>query len=148
MGKGAKSEHRGADVPQVIAIKLDSRDGADDAVSDAIGEVVASTVGDSLRTTIEAVRSKRDNVVMVRVSRESLARLDELVDCGLTNSRSEAAAFLIGEGVKAREDLYEKIAEQSKVIRQAKERLKALLDGEEVPDSEDQDQCCTDECCT
>ena len=148
MGKGDKSEHRGADVPQVIAIKLDSRDGADDAVSDAIGEVVASTVGDSLRTTIEAVRSKRDNVVMVRVSRESLARLDELVDCGLTNSRSEAAAFLIGEGVKAREDLYEKIAEQSKVIRQAKERLKALLDGEEVPDSEDQDQCCTDECCT
>lgn len=148
MGKGGKAEHKGADVPQVIAIKLDSRDGADDAVSNAIGEVVASTVGDSLRTTIEAVRSKRDNVVMVRVSRESLARLDELVDCGLTNSRSEAAAFLIGEGVKAREDLYEKIAEQSKVIRQAKERLKALLDGEEVPDSEDQDQCCTDECCT
>ena len=148
MGKGGKAEHKGADGPQVIAIKLDSRDGADDAVSDAIGEVVASTVGDSLRTTIEAVRSKRDNVVMVRVSRESLARLDELVDCGLTNSRSEAAAFLIGEGVKAREDLYEKIAEQSKVIRQAKERLKALLDGEEVPDSEDQDQCCTDECCT
>lgn len=148
MGKGDKAEHKGADVPQVIAIKLDSRDGADDAVSNAIGEVVASTVGDSLRTTIEAVRSKRDNVVMVRVSRESLARLDELVDCGLTNSRSEAAAFLIGEGVKAREDLYEKIAEQSKVIRQAKERLKALLDGEEVPDSEDQDQCCTDECCT
>ena len=148
MGKGDKAEHKGAEVPQVIAIKLDSRDGADDAVSNAIGEVVASTVGDSLRTTIEAVRSKRDNVVMVRVSRESLARLDELVDCGLTNSRSEAAAFLIGEGVKAREDLYEKIAEQSKVIRQAKERLKALLDGEEVPDSEDQDQCCTDECCT
>jgi hypothetical protein len=148
MGKGGKAEHKGADVPQVIAIKLDSREGADDAVSNAIGEVVASTVGDSLRTTIEAVRSKRDNVVMVRVSRESLARLDELVDCGLTNSRSEAAAFLIGEGVKAREDLYEKIAEQSKVIRQAKERLKALLDGEEVPDSEDQDQCCTDECCT
>ena len=148
MGRGDKAEHKGADGPQVIAIKLDSRDGADDAVSNAIGEVVASTVGDSLRTTIEAVRSKRDNVVMVRVSRESLARLDELVDCGLTNSRSEAAAFLIGEGVKAREDLYEKIAEQSKVIRQAKERLKALLDGEEVPDSEDQDQCCTDECCT
>ena len=145
MGKDDKAEHKSADGPQVIAIKLDKADGA---VSDAIEKVVASTVGDSLRTTIEGVRSKRDNVVMVRVSRESLARLDELVDCGLTNSRSEAAAFLIGEGVKAREDLYEKIAEQSKVIRQAKERLKALLDGEEVPDSEDQDQVCTDECCT
>ena len=146
MGKDGKAEHRSADGPQVIAIKLDNRDGADDAVSEAIGEVVATTVGDSLRTTIEAVRSKRDNVVMVRVSRESLARLDELVDCGLTNSRSEAAAFLIAEGIKAREDLYGKIAEQSKVIRQAKERLKALLDGEEVPGSED--KCCTDQCCT
>ena len=143
MGEDDKTEHKSADGPQVIAIKLDK---ADSAVSEAIGEVVATTVGESLRTTIESVRSKRDNVVMVRVSRESLARLDELVDCGLTNSRSEAAAFLIAEGIKAREDLYGKIAEQSKVIRQAKERLKALLDGEEVPDSED--KCCTDQCCT
>ena len=141
MGKGGKAKN--AEGPHVIAIKLDK---ADDSVSEAIGEVVASTVGDSLRTTIEGVRSKRDNVVMVRVSRDSLASLDELVDCGLTNSRSAAAAFLIGEGIKARADLYEKIAEQSKVIRQAKERLKALLDGEEVPDSED--KCCGDQCCT
>lgn len=66
--------------------------------------------GDLVRTTIEAVRTKRDNVVMVRVSRESLAKLDELADCGLTNSRSKAAAFLIAEGVKARKDLYAKIA--------------------------------------
>ena len=143
MGKDDKAEHKRADGPHVIAIKLDKADGA---VSDAIGEVVATTVGDSLRATIEGVRSKRDNVVMVRVSRESLASLDELVDCGLTNSRSEAAAFLIGEGIRARADLYEKIAEQSKVIRQAKERLKALLDGEEVPDPEA--TCCSDQCCT
>ena len=135
MGKDDKVEHERADGPQVIAIKLDKADGP---VSDAIGEVVATTVGESLRTTIESVRSKRDNVVMVRVSRESLVRLDELVDCGLTNSRSEAAAFLIGEGIKAREDLYEKIAEQSRVIRRAKERLKALLDDEAVPEPEDE----------
>ena len=135
MGKDDKAEHKSADGPQVIAIKLDKADGA---VSDAIEKVVASTVGDSLRTTIEGVRSKRDNVVMVRVSRESLARLDELVDCGLTNSRSEAAAFLIAEGIKAREDLYEKIAEQSRVIREAKERLKALLDDEPIPEHDDE----------
>ena len=122
----------------MIAIEVDKGEVGDDAVSDAIGEVVATTLGDSLRTTIEAVRSKRDNVVMVRVSRESLAKLDELVDCGLTNSRSEAAAFLIAEGIKARNDLYEKIAEQSKVIRRAKERLKALLDDEAVPEPDDE----------
>ena len=110
----------------------------DAAVSDAIGEVVATSFGDTLRTTIESVRSKRDNVVMIRVSRESLAKLDELVDCGLTNSRSEAAAFLIAEGIKAREDLYAKIAEQSRVIREAKERLKEMLDDEAVPEPDDE----------
>ena len=138
MGKGYKTEHRSPDGPRVIAIEVDKVKVDDAAVSDAIGEVIATTLGGSLRTTIESVRSKRDNVVMVRVSRESLARLDELVDCGLTNSRSEAAAFLIAEGIKTRTDLYEKIAEQSKVIRQAKERLKALLDDEAVPEPDDE----------
>ena len=138
MGKGYKTEHRSPDGPRVIAIEVDKVKVDDAAVSDAIGEVIATSLGDSLRTTIESVRSKRDNVVMVRVSRESLARLDELVDCGLTNSRSEAAAFLIAEGIKARNDLYEKMAEQSKVIRQAKERLKALLDDEAIPEPDDE----------
>ena len=138
MGKGYKTEHRSPDGPRVIAIEVDKVKVDDAAVSDAIGEAIATTLGGSLRTTIESVRSKRDNVVMVRVSRESLARLDELVDCGLTNSRSEAAAFLIAEGIKTRNDLYEKIAEQSKVIRQAKERLKALLDDEAIPEPDDE----------
>ena len=138
MGKGHKAEHRSPDGPRVIAIEVDKVKVDDDDVSDAIGEAIATTLGGSLRTTIESVRSKRDNVVMVRVSRESLSRLDELVDCGLTNSRSEAAAFLIAEGIKAREGLYETIAEQSKVIRQAKERLKALLDDEAIPEPDDE----------
>lgn len=48
---------------------------------------------------------------MVRVSKESVERLDELVECGILSSRSTAAAFLISEGVRARTDLYEKIME-------------------------------------
>ena len=131
--KGDKNSKR----PRVIAIEVDKVEG-DDSVSDAIGEVLGGAVGESLRTTIESVRSKRDNVVMIRVSRESLAKLDDLVDCGLTNSRSEAAAFLIAEGIKARKDLYAKIAEQSKVIRDAKESLKEMLDDEAVPEPDDE----------
>ena len=88
---------------------------------------------EDLGDTVESVRGKRTNVVMVRVSQDSLDRLDDLVECGLTRSRSEAAAFLIGEGVKARKDLFEKIAEQTRVIRQAKERLKELLKDEDLP---------------
>ena len=132
--KGDKNSKR----PRVIAIEVDKVDADGDSVSDAIGEVLGATVGDSVRTTIESVRSKRDNVVMIRVSRESLAKLDELVDCGLTNSRSEAAAFLIAEGIKARKDLYAKISEQSRVIREARERLKELLDDEAIPEPEEE----------
>ena len=79
--------------------------------------------------TVESVRGKRTNVVMVRVSQDSLDRLDDLVECGLTRSRSEAAAFLIGEGVKARKDLFGKIAEQTRVIRQAKEPAEGAAQG-------------------
>ncbi|MDE0229179.1 MAG: hypothetical protein OXJ62_10050 [Spirochaetaceae bacterium] len=135
MADKGEADHKTAGSPRVIAIELGKVD--NDTVGKTIEEVVANTVGDSLRATIESVRGKRDNVVMVRVSRESLANLDELVDCGLTNSRSEAAAFLIAEGIKARSDLYEKIAEQSKVIRKAKERLKELLDDEAIPERGD-----------
>jgi hypothetical protein len=88
---------------------------------------------EDLGDTVESVRGKRTNVVMVRVSQDSIDRLDDLVECGLTRSRSEAAAFLIGEGVKARKDLFGKIAEQTRVIRQAKERLKELLKDEDLP---------------
>lgn len=92
-----------------------------------------SAVFDGLDETVESVRGKRSNVVMVRVGQDSLDRLDDLVECGLTRSRSEAAAFLIAEGVKARSDLFDKIADQTRVIRQAKERLKELLKDEELP---------------
>ena len=113
-----------------ITISLDDLDDVDKAVRDAIGKGrdVASTVGDSIRDSIEAVRSTRDSVVMVRLSKDSLERLDELVDSGVTNSRSEAAAFPIGEGVKARSDLFDKIAEQTRVIREAREKLRQLLE--------------------
>ena len=130
MAKNGNTGQEDPKRPRVITIDLEKVQG--DAVGDAIGEMVATTVGDSVRPTIAAVRTKRDNVVMVRVSRESLAKLDELVDCGLTNSRSEAAAFLIAEGVKACKDLYAKIAEQSQVIRQAKLRLREMLDDEVI----------------
>ncbi len=121
---------------RTITITLDDLDDVDKAVRDALekGRDVASSVGDSIRDSINAVRSTRDSVVMVRLSKDSLDRLDELVDSGVTNSRSEAAAFLIGEGVKSRSDLFDKIAEQTRVIREAREKLRQLL--EEEPEAE------------
>lgn len=131
---GAESETR-EDAPsdrkaKLIVAGIDGFEDVDKAVRSALGKSgdVAASVSDSIRDTIKTVRDTRDSVVMVRVSRESVDRLDELVDAGLANSRSEAAAFLITEGITARADLYCKIAEQTEVIRNAREKLRKLLE--------------------
>ena len=90
----------------------------------------AGVVGLSIWETIKSLRNNRSSVVMARVSKEDLQRLDDLVDCGLTNSRSESAAFLIAEGIKARADLYDVIHEQSQVIRNAREEIRRVLGDE------------------
>ena len=95
------------------------------------GVDVAENIGENIRDTIEGMRGNRDNVVMVRVDRASLDRLDDLVEAGIMGSRSEAAAFLIAEGVKARQGLFDRIGEKIGEIRRAKEELRQMVDGDE-----------------
>lgn len=52
----------------------------------------------------------RGHVVMVRLGDDALRQLDGLVESGLFGSRSEAAAFLIGTGIEANEELLTKAA--------------------------------------
>ena len=117
---------------RVITDVLDDLDDVDKAVRDALDKSkgLATSVGESIRDTIKSVKATRDNVVMLRIDSESLEKIDELVDSGVTSSRSAAAAFLVEEGIKARSDLFDKIAEEAEVIRQAKERIRRLLEEE------------------
>lgn len=96
-----------------------------------LGEVspVTKAVKDTLRAvgeTGEAIvgaLQNRDNVVMVRIHKDTSHHLDMLVDAEITRSRSESAAFLIGEGVKANQVLFEKI----KGVTDQIEKLRAQL---------------------
>ncbi len=114
---------------RVITVVLDDLDDVGKVVRDTLDKSkgIASDVGESIGDTIKSVKSARDNVVMLRVDSESLQKIDELVDSGVTGSRSAAAAFLVEEGIKARSDLFEKIAEETEVIRKAKQRIRHLL---------------------
>ncbi|MCY4654408.1 MAG: hypothetical protein OXC95_14735 [Dehalococcoidia bacterium] len=116
---------------RVITVVLDDLDDVDKAMRDAFDKSkgLATSVGESIRDTIKSVKSTRDNVVMLRIDSESLEKIDELVESGVTSSRSAAAAFLVEEGIKARSDLFDKIAEETEVIRKAKERIRSLLEG-------------------
>ena len=105
-------------------------------VTDAVvkGTDEAVTVAENIKETIKSRtsndRATRDNVVMVRVDKESLARMDELVEAELAGSRSEAAAYLISEGIKARNPLFDAISTKVEEIRKAKEELRELLEQE------------------
>ena len=103
------------------------------------GAAHAERLGENLKESIQGMRAGRDNVVMVRVDDNSKAKLDELLDAGLVNSRSEAAAFLIGEGIKSRSQLFDTISGTVEDIRKKKEGLRRLLeeDGEATPSSEE-----------
>ena len=66
----------------------------------------------------------RGNVVMVRVNDEALDHLDMLVEAEITGSRSESAAFLISEGIKANEPLFSRIRTITDQIAELREQLR------------------------
>ena len=70
---------------------------------------------------------RRDNVVMVRVDEENLNRIDELVESGQFGSRSEATAFLISEGIKAKQQMFEQMAEKISQIQDLRTELEAMI---------------------
>ncbi len=102
------------------------------------GSELAGSVGQSLKdriqTMVGGVRGTgRDGVVMVRVNQESMERINELIEAGLVGSRSEAAAYLIAEGIKARQGLFDGISLKIEAIRKAREELQRLLNEEGAP---------------
>ncbi|UCH32292.1 MAG: hypothetical protein JSV05_02630 [Candidatus Bathyarchaeota archaeon] len=62
----------------------------------------------------------RTNVVMTRLNDEDLKQIDGLVEVDAFKTRSEAAAFFIKEGLKARKDLFQKVMPTVDKIRELK----------------------------
>ncbi len=68
----------------------------------------------------------RSNVVMVRLSDDALARIDQLVEATLFGSRSEAAAYLLGAGIESQEQLFDRLSTLTGEIRKLKEQLRTV----------------------
>lgn len=90
-------------------------------------ENIGQTLGEALQG--------RGNVVMVRVNDDTLEHLDMLVEAELARSRSEAAALLIGEGVKANQQLFGRIREITDQISVLRDQLRVSVQ-EEADESE------------
>ena len=96
--------------------------------SSKTAQSVKGRLKDTINETRDAVRSARDSVVMVRINKTSLSRIDELVEAKIVRSRSEAAAFLIDKGIESKQDLFDIMAEKLEQIRQTREELSHLLE--------------------
>ena len=112
-------------------------DEAKSAAKSAIRKAGADSIGENLKESVENVLAAREKVVMVRLNKASLIRIDELVESQLVKSRSEGAAFLIGEGIQRRHGLFDRIAQKVENIRKAKEELHNLLAQDESLDNLD-----------
>jgi len=98
--------------------KHEGKKAASASLKDALKQV--ETFGQALSDALQA----RGNVVMVRVNDEALVHMDMLVDAEVTKSRSESAAFLIAEGIKVNETLFDKIGAITQQIAELREQLR------------------------
>lgn len=79
---------------------------------------------ESFGQTLGEALQGRGNVVMVRINDEALEHLDMLVEGEITKSRSESAAFLINEGIKANDPLFARIKAITQQITELREKLR------------------------
>jgi Arc/MetJ-type ribon-helix-helix transcriptional regulator len=84
---------------------------------------------ESIGKAIDSALAAREHVVMVRVNDESLKKIEALAQSGIFKSRSEAAAFLISEGVKSQADLFDRIERKIAEIDRLKSELKGIVNG-------------------
>lgn len=131
MAEEIKENGTGEAVTQETVAEKKSAGGkstARETINEAFKQVENFTenLGKALGTALQ----DRANVVMVRVNNDSLDYLDMLVEADITKSRSESAAFLINEGIKANETLFNKIREITDQIAYLKAQLRETVGGE------------------
>jgi hypothetical protein len=88
---------------------------------------IGHSIGQAFKGVTDIFRG-RDYVVMVRVNKESLDKIDELVESGLFKSRSESAAFLIARGIQVNTELYGKITDKVSEINRLKSELRDMIE--------------------
>ena len=93
-------------------------------------EKFASRTVESLKKTIDRALISRNTVLTIRVNDDANHKLNTLVEAGLFKSRSESAAFLIEEGIKQQEALFQKISQKMEKIEKLKGELSEIISKE------------------
>ncbi len=99
----------------------DVRQSATKAFNEAFKQV------ETISKTLTNALQDRSNVVMVRINDDALHYLDMMVEADVAKSRSEAAAYLINEGIKSNEEFFHKIRDISDQISALKAQLRETV---------------------
>jgi ATP-dependent Clp protease ATP-binding subunit ClpA len=98
-------------------------------------------VREAKRATTET-STTRNNVVSFRLGDRTLAALDALVEAGVCNTRSEAAAWLVEAGITAKQDLFQQVYTTVAQIRALRAQVQMLTNqqsqsspGQSTPDA-------------
>ncbi len=90
-------------------------------------EKLATKTAESIKKAIDKALASRNTVLTIRVNEESNKKLNMLVDTGLFRSRSESAAFLIEEGIRSQEALFNRIKDKLETIDKIREELRNIV---------------------
>jgi len=90
-------------------------------------EKFANRTAESIKKAIDRALSSRNTVLTIRVNDDSNEKINRLVESGLFRTRSESAAFLIMEGIKSQQALFDKIEGKIKRIEKIKDELKSIV---------------------
>jgi predicted transcriptional regulator len=104
-------------------------------LGDSVGKFATRTV-ETIKETLDKSLVGRNTVLTIRVNDDANKKLSMLVDAGIFKSRSESAAFLIEEGVKQQQNLFDKITEKLEKIEKLKDELKDIASDEMSTDSQ------------
>jgi Arc/MetJ-type ribon-helix-helix transcriptional regulator len=83
---------------------------------------------EQIAQSIRGVLKERGNVIMTRLDDDALEKIDALVEVEVFKSRSEAVAYFIQEGIKAKKDLFDKVKPTVEKIRQLKREARVALE--------------------
>jgi Arc/MetJ-type ribon-helix-helix transcriptional regulator len=97
-------------------------------IASRIPESISSIGRDISRTIERAIAAKDDYIVAIKLSPYAQEKVDELVSSGVFRNRSEAASFLIEEGIKSQVGLFQRLEQKLSEIERIREELKGIRD--------------------
>ncbi len=100
-----------------------------DEIAETLGVVVDETV--KLFTTLgkAVINTAQDvsNLMVIKVDKDTREHLDVMVDAGVAKNRRDAASTLISSGIKAENELFDRISRTASQIDELRQQIRGLI---------------------